>query len=237
MWAALAPYYDVIYGWKNYREESERITELIRKHGRTAGRTILDVACGTGGHSEHLQKRFDVTGIDLNPEMLKVARKRVPEISFKRADMTSFDLGRQFDAIVCLFSSIAYLRNYRNLKRAVRCFGQHLKPGGVLIIEPFFTRDTFTVGTIHGGTMEGDGVKISRHNVSRRRGDLAILDFHYLPSTKSGVQHFNDLHELALFDTDGFLEILEEAGLRSRFYKNGLMKGRGLYVSVKKGVV
>ena len=85
--------------------------------------------------------------------------------------------------------------------------------------------------------MEGDGVKISRHNVSRRRGDLAILDFHYLLSTKSGVQHFNDLHELALFDTDGFLEILEEAGLRSRFYQNGLMKGRGLYVSVKKGVV
>ena len=126
MWAELAPYYDVLYQWKDYRAEAKKVLELIRRYGKSSGHSLLDVACGTGGHTEFLSKRHAVTGIDLNPEMLKVARRKIPDVLFLRSDMTSFDLKRSFDAIVCLFSSIAYVKTYRNLKRTIACFERHL---------------------------------------------------------------------------------------------------------------
>ncbi len=233
MWAELAPFYDVMYQWKDYRAEAERIHKLIQAHRMSSGNTLLDVACGTGGHTEFLREYFDVTGIDLNRAMLKVARKKIPGVPLLCRDMASFGLKRRFDAVVCLFSSIAYVRTYRNLKQAIACFGRHLKPGGILVIEPFFRTETFLPGTIQAGTLEAEGVKISRHTVSRRRGNLAVLDFHFLLSTMKGVQYFRDTHELALFDRERFLEILSDAGLRTWYYEDGLMRERGLYVSLK----
>lgn len=233
MWVELAPFYDVIYQWKDYRAESERIHQLIRSHCVSNGNTLLDVACGTGGHTEFLRDRYDITGIDLNREMLKVARRKIPGVTFLSRDMSSFNLNRRFDAVICLFSSIAYVRTYRNLKRTIACFARHLKPGGVLIIEPFFTKETFIAGSIHAATLEAEDAKITRHNVSRRRGNMAVLDFHFLLSTKRGTRYFRDVHEMALFDRERFLEITAHAGLTSRYDENGLMPGRGLYVSVK----
>ena len=233
MWVELAPFYDVMYQWKDYRAESERVHQLIRSHRVSNGNTLLDVACGTGGHSRYLRDHYDITGIDLNREMLKVARRKIPGVTFLSRDMTSFNLKRRFDAVICLFSSIAYVRTYRNLKRTIAGFARHLKPGGILIIEPFFTKETFVAGSINGGTLEAEGVKISRHNVSRRRGNLAVLDFHFLLSTKKGTRYFRDTHEMALFDGERFFENMAHAGLRPRYKESGLMPGRGLYVSVK----
>lgn len=233
MWAELAPAYDVMYQWKDYRTESERVHQLIRTHRLSHGNTLLDVACGTGGHTEFLRERYDITGVDLNREMLKVARKKNPGIPLRCRDMTSFDLKRRFDAVVCLFSSIAYVRTYRNLKRSIACFSRHLKPGGILVIEPFFTKETFRPGSIHAGTQKGEGVMVSRHSSSRRRGKLAVLDFHFLLSSTRGVRYYRDTHELALFDRERFLEILSGAGLRTWYYDDGLMPDRGLYVSLK----
>ena len=234
MWAELPPYYDVIYQWKDYRGESRRIEDLIGKHKKTHGKELLAVACGTGGHLQYLRKCFKATGIDASQQMLREARKKCPGVALRQDDMMSFQINRCFDAIICLFSSIAYVRTDRNLKKTIKHFGDQLNPGGVLIIEPFLTRETFFTGEIDGGTMSGDGIKISRLNVSRRRGNVAILDFHFLVATKSGVRHLRDLHELGLFDVKRFLEHLRGGGLRARFLKNGLMKDRGLYLAVKR---
>ena len=235
MWAELAPYYDVLYNWKDYQSESGRIHELIQKYKKISGNHLLDVACGTGNHIHYLKKHYDIIGLDLNPAMLKEARKKCPGIKFYCADMVSFNLDRKFDSIICLFSSIGYVKTYSKLKKVVRCFSDHLQPGGVLIIEPFLTKETYKTGQIFGDTMSGDGIKISRMNVSQRKGNLAILDFHLLLATKKGVQYFQDIHELALFDTDRFLETLRESGFKATYLKDGLMKDRGLFIGVKKG--
>ena len=234
MWKELARYYDLLYSWKSYKKEADVIHGLIQKHKKTSGSELLDVACGTGNHIQFLKKHYKITGTDLNKDMLKVARKKFPKLKFKQANMISFDLKKQFDVVICLFSSIGYVKTPANLKKTIACFSKHLKTGGVLIIEPFFTRETYRVGIPRANFVDQPDIKICRMNVSQKRGDIAVFDFYFLVATKTGINFLRDKHELGLFNINQSLAILKENGFKARFFKNGLMRGRGLYLAVKK---
>jgi len=105
MFSESAAWYDHFYGGKDYAAEALRVTELIRRR-RPGARTLLDVACGTGRHLEQLRQEFACEGLDLDDGLLAVARRRLPGMRLTRADMADFDLGRRFDAVTCLFSSV-----------------------------------------------------------------------------------------------------------------------------------
>lgn len=234
MWTKLAKYYDLLYAWKPYEEEANIIHDLIQKHKKTSGSEMLDVACGTGNHIQFLKKHYKITGIDLSKNMLKIAKKKFPNLKFQQANMISFDLKKKFDVIICLFSSIGYVKTYDNLKKTIACFSKHLKNGGVLIIEPFITKKAYKSGKLSATFIDEPNIKMCRMNISQKRGNLAILDFHFLIATKEGVEYLRDKHELGLFDIDKFLKILKDNGFQAKFLQNGLMKKRGLYVAVKK---
>ena len=234
LYHSLAKYYDLIYRFKENEKESEKLRDLIERKKEVPGRELLDVACGTGGHLQHLRRHYSVTGMDLSREMLALARKKCPGVELVPGDMISFDLKRKFDVVTCLFSSIGYVKTYRNLERTISSFSKHLRQGGLLLIEPFFTVETWSEGTVHALFVDEPEVKIARMNINKRRGEVAIIDFHFLIAAKEGVRHLRDRHEMGLFDRDRFLEIMKKNGFRARFLKHGLMKGRGLYVGVKK---
>ncbi len=235
MWDDLAHYYDDIYAWKDYAGEATRITELVEQRCTSGGTEMLDVACGTGEHIKYLQDRFTITGAALNPSMLDVARQKFPHTSFIEANMVTMNLSHQFDVVVCLFSSIGYVKTYDNLQRTLAAFSAHVKPGGVTIIEPFVEPDKYTVGVPHALTVDTPDLKISRMNVSERDGDLAILDFYFQIATPQGVQQFRDKHELGLFVIEHFKQNMAEVGFTDvAFLPDGLMKDRGLYVGNRR---
>jgi len=231
----LAEYYDLIYSFKNYRKEANRIKALISKHKKSHGNELLDVACGTGHHLKYLRDRYSCTGVDVSEELLDIAKKNVKGVAFERADMTKLKLGQKFDVITCLFSSIGYVKTYSKLKTTIQSFARHLKTEGVLIIEPWFTKRAYRIGSPHMTTYGGKDVKIARLNVSKIRGNVSVMDMHYLIAERDkDVKHFVDRHELGLFEVDKTLRIMKDAGLQARFLKNGLMRGRGLLIGVGK---
>jgi len=231
----LAKYYDLIYSFKNYRKEANRIKALISKHKKSHGNELLDVACGTGHHLKYLRGRYSCTGVDISEELLDIAKKNMKGVAFERADMTKLNLGQEFDVITCLFSSIGYVKTYSKLKTTIQSFARHLKTGGVLIIEPWFTKRAYRIGSPHMTTYGGKDVKIARLNVSKIRGNVSVMDMHYLIAGRDkDVKHFVDRHELGLFEVDKTLRIMKDAGLQARFLKNGLMRGRGLLIGVRK---
>jgi ubiquinone/menaquinone biosynthesis C-methylase UbiE len=230
----LARYYDLIYSWKNYRKEAETIRRLIAKHKESKGNDLLEVACGTGGHIQCLKDDFRATGTDISNGMLGVARKKVKGVRFLQADMVTLNLGREFDVIICLFSSIGYVKTHAGLKKTLQNFARHLKNGGVVIIEPWFTKRGYTKGRPHMATYGDDDTKIARMNVARVRGDISVMDMHYFIAERNkGVKCFVDRHELRMVEPQRILEFMREAGLRAKFVKEGLMDGRGLYIGVK----
>src|SRR5512146_2737055 len=106
MFSKSAQYYDEIYASvdKGYAAEAAKAHAIIKKYKRTKGKSLLDVGCGTGVHAGYLSKYYQVEGLDLDARMLAVAKKKHPKIRFHQGDMVAFDLGRQFDVVVSLFS-------------------------------------------------------------------------------------------------------------------------------------
>lgn len=234
MYKELAKYYDLIYSWKDYKKETNKINKLVKKYKKSDGNKLLDVACGTGKHLEYFVEKFSCTGIDLNEEMISVAKKNISDVDFKTADMVSFDLNDKFDIITCLFSSIGYVKTYDNLEKTITNFENHLKSSGVVIIEPWFTKSTYWVGLPSMTTYDGEDIKIARLNTTAIDKDLSVMEMHYLIVEKNkDVKYFVDKHELGLFETDKFLEMMKNAGFKAEFLKDGLMKGRGLYIGIK----
>lgn len=133
-----AVYYDAIYAalGKDYQKEAEQIRAVIECYKRSGGNRLLDVGCGTGGHFAFLKDWYRVEGLDLDVNMLQVARQRFPGVAFHAGDMADFQLPGRYDAITCLFSAIGYTKTLEKLRRAVQNIGQHLTPGGVLVVEP-----------------------------------------------------------------------------------------------------
>jgi SAM-dependent methyltransferase len=233
-YARSAEYYDLIYeaAGKDYARESQHVHALIQRNTRTRGRALLDVACGTGGHLAYLREQYTVEGLDLSPEMLAIARKKHPDVVLHRADLTSFDLGRRFDAVVCLFSAIAYAHTVAMLHQAVRTMARHLHPGGVLIVEPFIRPEDVIPDHVGAVLVDRPDLKVARVNVSRVAGRVVSLHFHYLVATPGGVEHFTERHDLAVFTVEEYLAAFRDAGLEATFDPEGLM-GRGLYVGLK----
>lgn len=115
---------------------------------------------------------------------------------------------------------------------AVDAMVRHLVPGGVLIVEPWFTPEQWTVGRPALLTVDQPDLKIARMNVSGREGELAIIEFHYLLGTPNGVERFTERHEISLFTDDQYRAAFRHAGLDVDHDPEGLT-GRGLYVATK----
>ena len=99
-----AKYYDAIYGsvGSDYAADADRVRATIVATKQSRGDRLLDVACGTGGHIEHLKRHYEVEGADISPAMLDIASRRNPDVTFHLADMTHLQLGTTFDAVICL---------------------------------------------------------------------------------------------------------------------------------------
>src|SRR5262245_18750954 len=131
--------YDAIYAWKDYKKEAARLVEVVAAHKTSPGNDLLDVACGTGGHFPHRGDAFRIEGLDLDPGMLAAARAKHPGVPLHQGDMIDFDLGRQFDVVASLFSSIGYTLTPERMGRAVRNMARHVRPGGVLLVDPYLS--------------------------------------------------------------------------------------------------
>ncbi len=231
MFHGTAHVYDLIYAadGKDYARESHDIHELIQQRFPRAS-TLLDVACGTGGHLAYLQRHYDVVGVDADPAMLEQARTRLPGIQLVEADMRSFRLDRHFDAVTCLFSSIGYMTSTDELDVAVANMARHLNPRGVLIIDGWVLPEEWK-GTVSTDidTAVTDAVKVARVVHATREGITTRLDMHHLVARDSGVDYIIDHHQLTLFARQEYQTAFQQAELRVDTTQSP-MPGRDRYI-------
>jgi SAM-dependent methyltransferase len=129
----LAPHYDAVTG--DSAPEAAFVRGLIeRRHPQAA--TLLDLACGTGGITARLAGRYQVSGLDISPAMLALARDKLPaRTRLYLADMTSFRLGARFDVIVCAYQGLNHLLSLAEWQSCFDRAREHLNRGGLFVFD------------------------------------------------------------------------------------------------------
>jgi SAM-dependent methyltransferase len=173
---------------------------------------ILDLPCGQGRHAIELARRgYDVTGMDLSPYLLEVARSRASEaglnVRWLLGDMRHPLPGETFGLILNLFTSFGYFADEADDRLTVRAAASMLAPGGRFLLEvingeriiaKFEEREWFTVGQT--AVME------------RRTLDAAARRMVVERTVSSNKGREVNLHALRLYGGGELLAMLSEEG-------------------------
>jgi SAM-dependent methyltransferase len=124
-----AELYDIAFDW----DIEEEVTWILE---RLAASSVLEPGCGPGRMLAALAQRgVAVTGVDISPEMVALARARLGDgAAVELADMTDFDLGRTFGGAVSPINTLLHL-SPEELHRHLVCVARHLDPGGVYLVQ------------------------------------------------------------------------------------------------------
>ena len=123
-------------------EDRQSKSPVVRSTGcspscqhKPKARTLLELACGTGAILKIPANDYDVVGLDQSPQMLSIARKKLPRVRFYRRDMVRFDLGKKFDVIICVFDSINHVLKFAEWQKIFRNAARHLEDDGLFLFD------------------------------------------------------------------------------------------------------
>jgi len=154
--------------------------KFIRQLNIDKNSIILDVACGTGDISFEIEKKFsaNVTGIDISPKMIEIARKKAEKKNINKIDFIigdAEDLPIKTNSIDNITISYGF-RNISNYEKALAEFYRVLKPEGKLGILEFSTPNSKIIGFLF---------KIYFHHILPKIGGLFSRSdaYRYLPES------------------------------------------------------
>lgn len=138
MYEDFAPIYDALID-VDYDAWVDGYERLFTAYGKKPC-MVLDLACGSGEVAIRLSARgYDMTAIDLSPDMLNLAREKAAEkeldILFLEQDMTSFELYGTVDAVVSSLDSINYLLSEEEVSETFHWVNNYLMDGGLFIFD------------------------------------------------------------------------------------------------------
>ncbi len=201
-----------------YAHYCRYVALLIRQEACRSVSTLLDLGCGGGKNVLHLKSEFEVTGLDLSPNMLAQAKALNPECEFIEGDMRHCRINRTFDAVL-MDDAVSHMNCMGDFSAAFQTAFFHLKPGGVLVTTPDVTTETFrqnqTVVSHAAARTKPDGfdaVFIENSydpNPSDEQYDATII---YLIRERGILRVETDHWTLGLFPLNRWRSVLRETG-------------------------
>lgn len=229
--------YDLFYSGRgqDFASDAGILAKIILDRKPDA-RSVLDVGCGTGEHLRSLAVYFDdTTGLEKSAPMCALARAKQPEVPIYEDDMRTFDLDRSFAAICCLTSTIGYAADVTELEATFATMARHLVPGGVLLIDPYWSPDNYIDGHIGHHITRDDTRTVARLSHATRSGTSVRHEAHYLIADASGIRHVVHTQPLTLFTESEYLSALERVGCVAEYVSSdGGFADRGLFIGVRQ---
>ena len=207
--------YDVDYaGWADFIEAN------FRRRG-IPGKTVLDLACGTGSLTRVLAERgYEMIGVDISPEMLAEAADKNQDVDgiaplFLCQPMEKLDLYGTIDACVCCLDSVNYVTDPKKLKKAFERVHLFLMPGGLFI---FDVNSPYKLEGLDGQVFldeTEDAYCVWRAEFSKRSRICSyFMDIFRLDEESGQWDRGEELHEERSYTVDELTGFLKQAGFR-----------------------
>jgi SAM-dependent methyltransferase len=216
LYGDLADWWPVISPPSEYAEEAALYVEMIQASARRPVREVLELGSGGGNNASHMKHSFAMTLVEPADGMRKISRQLNPECIHLPGDMRRVRLERTFDAVF-VHDAVMYMTSEDDLRAALETVGAHLAPGGVALVAPDATAETFSESTEHGGG-EDEGGRRARYLewTLPPDPDEATYTVHYVfllrePDGSMHVAH--DVHREGLFPRATWLRLFRDVGL------------------------
>jgi SAM-dependent methyltransferase len=204
-----SPYYHLLYNNRDHKEAGFFIDNLCHHLHLEKGARLWDNACGKGRHAIILnEKGFDVTGTDLSTNSIKEAVQfENPFLHFFVHDMRDHFRDNYFDAVLNLFTSFGYFKNYNDNFKVFENVSRSLKSGGWFVFDFFNSKKVIASfkDEYHEtrGKIEFDIRKRIENNAIIKR-----IEFH------DNDRSFYFEESVSLFTRTDLEEFAEKAGLK-----------------------
>lgn len=217
LYRELANWWQLFSPVEEYSGEAASFIKILKENCDAPCRTILELGSGAGSNAFYLKEHFEMTLVDLMPEMLAESRKINPECEHLLGDMRDVRLNRTFDAVF-IHDAICYMKSEEELQRAIVTAYLHCKPGGTAVIAPDYVRETFQPSTEHGGC---DGGAENENRALRwlmwtfdpnSEDETYTVHFAFLLKEGDVVSVEQDRHTEGLFARAVWLRLFKEAG-------------------------
>ncbi len=220
MYKALSRFYDILNRDIDYSRWADFVLMAAEKHSYRP-KTALDLACGTGSMTIELARRgIDMTGADISPEMLNVARERaekeglLSQILFLCQDMREFELYGTVNLITCCLDSLNHLDTEEDLYKVFSLVNNYLDIGGTFI---FDIHSKYKFENVYGDNsyiLEDNGVLCAwenRYHPRKKRVDFFLSlfslekDGRYIREDAEGSEYY--------FPEKTVIALIEKAGM------------------------
>ena len=216
---ALAGSYDVLTYDVHYAAWADYIEKQFARRG-IPGKTVLDLACGTGSLTWELARRgYEMIGVDRSPEMLAQAAEKADDVLipplFLCQTMEKLDLYGTIDACVCCLDSVNYVTLPKKLARAFQRVHLFLMPGGLFL---FDVNTPEKLESLDGQVFldeKEDVYCVWRAEYSRRSRICSYyMDIFQLDGQTGQWERGVELHQERAYTVQELTELLKRAGFR-----------------------
>jgi SAM-dependent methyltransferase len=216
MYTDFAGWWPLLSAPSGYAEEALFYAVTIDAVARRPIATVLELGSGGGNNASYLKGRYRMTLADRSPAMLAISSQLNPECDHLAGDMRDIRLGRRFDAVL-IHDAIMYMTTESDLAAAIRTAAEHLEPGGVALLVPDDTAETYVPSTSSGGN-DGEGRAMRYLQWEHPAVGTTVRVTYILAMADGGgpVRVESDEHLVGVFTRDTWLRLIADAGLEAR---------------------
>ena len=219
IYTSLAPIYDLIMEDVDYESWADFIDEIMQTHHQDP-LEVLELACGTGSLALSLAELecYRITGTDLSPEMIGIARRKAMEFGidaeFFPMNYLDINISKKFDCIVSVFDSINYLMSEGEILHLLNSAHKILKPGGLFVYD-FSTPKNSMEAVDFLNNEEGDSgrfryIRSSSYDPHEKihcnEFDIEEIDEH----SGSVINTFKEIHRQRAYSLSEMLSIVKQ---------------------------
>jgi len=216
-------YHELAYLWpllsppEDYEPEAIAILAVIETYLKRPSDTrpvLVEMGAGGGHALSHLAENFELLAVDIANPMLVNCSMVCPQATTILGDMRQVELGRAVD-IVLIHDAVDYMLTVEDVQQTLANAAKHLKPGGLIIIAPTYTTESFENNQSISDQHEDRQFHVaftSKVSLAKDAPNQFVMQMAFKITENGQTTRLTDEHRCGLFSERNWLDWITEAG-------------------------